>query len=150
MAAVQSEAQLESALIKRLVSLGWNQVEIKDSATLESNLKAQLEAHNETTFTADEFRRILNHLEKGNVFEKAKTLRDRMTLQRDDGTTSYVQFFNAQDWCRNRYQVTSQVTQEGSYKTRYDVTLLVNGLPRRPRADRSHPGRDQPVTIRQP
>lgn len=129
MAAVQSEAQLESALIKRLVSLGWNQIEIKDSATLERNLKAQLEAHNGTTFSSDEFRRILNHLEKGSVFEKAKTLRDRMTLQRDDGTTSYVQFFNAQEWCRNRYQVTSQVTQEGSYKTRYDVTLLVNGLP---------------------
>lgn len=129
MAAVQSEAQLESALIKRLVSLGWHQIEIKDSATLERNLKAQLEAHNGMTFSSDEFRRILNHLEKGNVFEKAKTLRDRMTLQRDDGTTSYVQFFNAQEWCRNRYQVTSQVTQEGSYKTRYDVTLLVNGLP---------------------
>ncbi|GGO61551.1 type I restriction enzyme, R subunit [Roseovarius pacificus] len=129
MTAVQSEAQLESALIKRLVSLGWNQIEIKDSATLERNLKAQLEAHNGTTFSSDEFRRILNHLEKGSVFEKAKTLRDRMTLQRDDGTTSYVQFFNAQEWCRNRYQVTSQVTQEGSYKTRYDVTLLVNGLP---------------------
>lgn len=129
MAAVQSEAQLESALIKRLVSLGWNQIEIKDSTTLERNLKAQLEVHNGTTFSSDEFRRILNHLEKGSVFEKAKTLRDRMTLQRDDGTTSYVQFFNAQEWCRNRYQVTSQVTQEGSYKSRYDVTLLVNGLP---------------------
>ncbi|MFG6545371.1 type I restriction endonuclease subunit R [Sulfitobacter sp. 1A13730] len=129
MAAVQSEAQLETALIKRLVSLGWDQIEIKDSSTLERNLKAQLEAHNGTAFSSDEFRRVLNHLEKGSVFEKAKTLRDRMTLQRDDGTTSYVQFFNASEWCRNRYQVTSQVTQEGSYKTRYDVTLLVNGLP---------------------
>jgi len=129
MAAVQSEAQLDSALIKRLVSLGWNRIEIKGSATLERNLKTQLEAHNGTTFSNDEFRRILNHLEKGNVFEKAKTLRDRMSLHRDDGSTSYVQFFNAQDWGRNRYQVTSQVTQEGSYKTRYDVTLLVNGLP---------------------
>jgi len=129
MAAAQSEAQLESALIKRLISLGWNRIEIKDGATLVRNLKAQLEAHNGTTFSNDEFRRILNHLEKGGVFEKAKTLRDRMTLDRDDGTTRYVQFFNARDWCRNRYQVTSQVTQEGSYKTRYDVTLLVNGLP---------------------
>tara|TARA_R110002072_G_scaffold185884_1_gene342809 strand:- start:28 stop:1593 length:1566 start_codon:yes stop_codon:yes gene_type:complete len=52
-----------------------------------------------------------------------------MALQRDDGTTSYIRFFNDQEWCRNRYQITSQVTQVGSYKTRYDVTLLVNGLP---------------------
>ncbi len=52
-----------------------------------------------------------------------------MALPRDDGTTVYVQFLNSEEWCRNRYQVTSQVTQVGSYKNRYDVTLLINGLP---------------------
>lgn len=129
MAATQSEAQLEAALVRRLTELGWARIEIADSAALNANLKAQLEAHNGLTFSDDEFRRILNHLEKGSVFEKAKTLRDRMTLQRDDGTTVYVRFFNKNEWCRNRYQITTQVSQEGSYKTRYDVTLLVNGLP---------------------
>lgn len=126
---IQSEAQLETALIQRLNDLGWASVAIPDNAALEANLRAQLEAHNGLQFSEGEFRTILNHLGKGSTFEKAKTLRDRMALQRDDGTTAYVQFFNGREWCRNRYQVTHQITQEGHYKTRYDVTLLVNGLP---------------------
>ncbi|MCA0850245.1 type I restriction endonuclease subunit R [Salipiger thiooxidans] len=109
--------------------MGWASVAIPDNAALEANLRAQLEAHNGLQFSDGEFRTILNHLGKGSTFEKAKTLRDRMALQRDDGTTAYVQFFNGREWCRNRYQVTHQITQEGHYKTRYDVTLLVNGLP---------------------
>ena len=125
----QSEAQLENALIQRLSDLGWTSVAIPDNAALEANLRSQLEAHNGLQFSDGEFRTILNHLGKGSTFEKAKTLRDRMALQRDDGTTAYVQFFNGREWCRNRYQVTHQITQEGHYKTRYDVTLLVNGLP---------------------
>ena len=125
----QSEAQLENALIQRLNDLGWASVAIPDNAALESNLRAQLEAHNGLQFSNGEFRTIVNHLGKGSTFEKAKTLRDRMALQRDDGTIAYVQFFNGREWCRNRYQVTHQITQEGHYKTRYDVTLLVNGLP---------------------
>ncbi len=126
---VQSEAQLEAALVKRLEGLGWQAVSIPDSAALASNLQTQLEVHNGLKFSPGEFRTILNHLEKGNVFDKAKTLRDRFALQRDDGTTAWVEFFNKTEWCRNRYQVTTQVTQEGAYKNRYDVTLLVNGLP---------------------
>lgn len=126
---VQSEAQLEAALIKRLSDLGWASVAIPDNGALEANLRAQLEAHNGLLFSDGEFRTVLNYLGRGSTFEKARTLRDRMTLQRDDGTNAYVQFFNSRDWCRNRYQVTSQVTQVGSYQTRYDVTLLVNGLP---------------------
>ena len=127
--AIQSEAQLEEELLGRLEGLGWARVAIPDVAALHANLKAQLEAHNGLSFSGEEFKRILNHLEKGNVFEKAKILRDRMVLQRDDGTTAYIEFFNRAEWCKNRYQVTHQVTVEGSYKTRYDVTLLVNGLP---------------------
>lgn len=125
----QSEAQLETALIRRLNDLGWASVAIPDNAALEANLRAQLEAHNGLQFSDGEFHTILNHLGKGSTFEKAKILRDRMTLQRDDGNTAYVQFFNGREWCRNRYQVTHQIAQEGKYKTRYDVTLLVNGLP---------------------
>ena len=126
---VQSEAQLEAALVKRLEGLGWEPVIIPHSAALAANLQIQLEAHNRLKFSDGEFRTILNHLEKGNVFDKAKTLRDRFALQRDDGTTAYVAFFNKAEWCRNRYQITTQVTQEGAYRNRYDVTLLVNGLP---------------------
>ncbi|MDP5078517.1 MAG: type I restriction endonuclease subunit R, partial [Nonlabens sp.] len=72
---------------------------------------------------------ILNHLEKGNVFEKAKTLRDRFHITRENGDSFYVRFFDKEDWNTNLFQVTNQITQEGTYKNRYDVTLLINGLP---------------------
>jgi len=125
----QSEATLEKKLVNQLVGLGYAQVQIHDSEALLSNLQSQLEAFNKTTFTAKEFDAILNHLAKGNVFEKAKTLRDRFHLAKEDGTSFYVRFFDNEVWSNNRYQVTNQVKQEGSYLNRYDVTLLVNGLP---------------------
>ncbi|AUC76141.1 type I restriction endonuclease subunit R [Olleya sp. Bg11-27] len=125
----QSEAQLENNLIKQLVSLGYQNVTIQDGDALVSNLKAQLEAFNKTSFSTKEFDTILNHLAKGNVFEKAKTLRDRFNITRENGDSFYVRFFNKEDWTSNLFQVTNQITQEGTYKNRYDVTLLVNGLP---------------------
>ena len=125
----QSEAQLENNLIQQLVGLGYAFVTIADGSSLVANLQRQLEVFNDTTFTAKEFDAILNHLAKGNVFEKAKMLRDRFQLTKEDGTSFYVRFFNTEDWNKNLYQVTNQISQEGSYKNRYDVTLLVNGLP---------------------
>jgi type I restriction enzyme R subunit len=125
----QSEAQLENNLIKQLCGLAYSLVQIQDSNALVSNLKSQLELFNQTTFTSKEFDAILNHLSKGNVFEKAKTLRDRFQLTKEDGTSFYVRFFNIEDNSTNLFQVTNQISQEGSYKNRYDVTLLVNGLP---------------------
>ncbi|EAS19779.1 type I site-specific restriction-modification enzyme, HsdR [Flavobacteria bacterium BBFL7] len=125
----QSEAQLENELIAQLVGLGYEKVTITTSDALIHNLKKQLEAFNNTVFSDREFETILNHLEKGNVFEKAKTLRDRFQLTRENGDSLYVRFFNKENWNSNLFQVTHQITQEGTYKNRYDVTLLVNGLP---------------------
>jgi type I restriction enzyme, R subunit len=125
----QSEAVLENNLIKQLIGLHYSVVKIQYGDALVSNLKSQLEIFNQTTFTVKEFDAILNHLAKGNVFEKAKTLRDRYQLDKDDGTSFYVRFFNAEDNSKNLYQVTNQISLEGSYKNRFDVTLLVNGLP---------------------
>jgi type I restriction enzyme R subunit len=125
----QSEAVLENNLIQQLLGLGYESVGIHNGDALLSNLKAQLESFNKTTFTAKEFGVILNHLAKGNVFEKAKTLRDRFQLTKENGESFYVRFFNNENWSLNTYQVTNQVQQEGSFLNRYDVTLLVNGLP---------------------
>ncbi|MFN9329777.1 MAG: type I restriction endonuclease subunit R [Cyclobacteriaceae bacterium] len=126
---MQSEAILEQALMSQLHGLGYSFVPVHDGDTLLANLKSQLERFNKTSFTAKEFDAVLNHLAKGNVFEKAKTLRDRFNLTKEDGTTFYVRFFNNEDWSKNLYQVTNQVQQQGSFLNRYDVTLLVNGLP---------------------
>ena len=124
-----SEASLENNLVQQLAAQGYASIKVPDGAALVANLKAQLEAFNGTTFTAKEFDAILNHLAKGNVFEKAKTLRDRYKLSKEDGESFYVRFFDHEDLGRNLFQVTQQVEQQGSFRNRYDVTLLVNGLP---------------------
>ena len=125
----QSELQLENKLIKQLVRLGYTNATIPDSDALLSNLKTQLEKFNNCTFSKKEFDTVLNHLEKGNVFEKAKTLRGRFQFLNDSGEPSYIRFFDSENYKDNLFQVTNQITQEGTYKNRYDVTLLVNGLP---------------------
>lgn len=131
---VQSEADLETALVTRLCGLGYEAVTIGDSAQLLANLRVQLSKHNDKALggvglSATEFERVLNHLDKGNEFDRAKTLRDRFDLIRDDGKVVYIEFLNKDEWCQNQYQVTHQITQAGTYQNRYDVTLLINGLP---------------------
>jgi len=126
---IQPEQILEDNLVKQLTNLGYNYVEIKDEAALLANLKEQLEIHNKIKFTKNEFDKILNHLNKGNVFERGKILRDKMQLTKDNGESIYIEFIQCEQWCQNVYQVTRQVTVEGSYKNRYDVTILINGLP---------------------
>jgi len=125
----QPEQVLENQLIEQLSNIGYAKVSIPDEDTLLDNLKVQVEKHNNITFTAKEFERVLNILSKGSVFEKAKTLREKQHIVRDNGDNLYFEFLNTEHWCQNQYQVTNQVTIEGSYKNRYDVTLLVNGLP---------------------
>jgi type I restriction enzyme R subunit len=125
----QPEQVLENQLIEQLSNIGYTKVSIPDEATLLANLKTQLEKHNNIVFTTKEFERVLNILSKGSVFEKAKTLREKQHIVRDNGDNLYFEFLNTEHWCQNQYQVTNQVTIEGSYKNRYDVTLLVNGLP---------------------
>lgn len=125
----QSESQLEKSLIEQLGRLGFSPVILEDTNALISNLKTRLERFNQLTFSDTEFSRILNHLNKGDRFQKAKTLRDYFLLHRDDDTTKHIRFFNMDQWCKNEYQVTHQITQTGRYENRYDVTLLINGLP---------------------
>lgn len=125
----QTEQHLENALIAQLETLGWEKVAITNEDELVDNLKRQLEKHNKTLFSDYEFKQILNKLARGNIFEKAKILRDKVDYTKDDGTTGYIELINQVHWCKNEYQVTHQITMEGKYTNRYDVTLLVNGLP---------------------
>ena len=127
----QPEQVLEDELVSQLVSLGYAKVAVTNEASMLANLKAQLGAFNGVELTDGEFTKVLHHLNKSaGVFNKAKTLRDRMKLDREDGTTTYLEFFDSSDPLRNRWQVTQQVAMdEGKYKNRYDVTILCNGLP---------------------
>lgn len=125
----QSEQILEGQLVMQLQKLGYHKVVISNEKSLLENLKTQLEKHNKIAFSAAEFDKVLNILNKGSVFEKSKTLRQKQHIVRDNGDNLYFEFLNSEHWCQNQYQVTNQVTQEGKYKNRYDVTLLINGLP---------------------
>lgn len=125
----QPEQVLEENLVKQLTQLGYTQVPITNENYLLKNLKTQLEKHNDTTLSDKEFAQVLNKLNKGNVFERAKILRDKILYTKDNDEAGYLELMNLEHWCQNLFQVTSQVHMEGSYKNRYDVTLLINGLP---------------------
>lgn len=125
----QPEQILENQLVSQLQNLGYALVQLKDETALIANLKQQLEKHNNISFSDAEFKKVMNILTKGSVFEKSKTLREKQHIIRDNGDNLYFEFLNTEFWCQNQYQVTQQVTIEGKYKNRYDVTLLVNGLP---------------------
>lgn len=125
----QSEQLLENNLIEQLKLLGYHYIVIKDENELLVNLKSQLELHNNIQLSEKEFSSVLNILNKGSVFEKAKVLREKQHIFRDNGDSLYFEFISIDNWCQNQFQVTNQVTIEGKYKNRYDVTLLINGLP---------------------
>lgn len=126
---IQSESALERGLIETLEQMNYQRVVISDVQALEANFCQQLAKHNNTEFSEAEFKRILIHLEGGSTFEKAKKLRDRYELLRDDGTIKYIEFLNKKDWCKNEFQVANQITDFGKAHSRYDVTILINGLP---------------------
>ena len=134
---LQSEAALENGLIATLQKMNYEYVHIVDEKALSANFKKQLEKHNKkrleelgrTEFTESEFERILIHLEGGTRFEKAKKLRDPHAFELESGERIWVEFFNRTHWCQNEFQVSNQITVEGGKKCRYDVTLLINGLP---------------------
>lgn len=127
--AKEQEAALENELLLQLQQLGYESVAVHDEKTLLHNLKRQLEKHNNTPFSPKEFDRVLNILNKGTIFEKAQMLRQKQHILRDNGENLYFDFINTERWFQNQFQVANQIKMEGTYKNRYDVTLLINGLP---------------------
>ena len=133
----QSEVALEAGLIATLRQIDYEYVRIVEEDNLYANFKRQLEIHNKrqlaevgrTSFTDEEFEKILIYLEGGTRFEKAKKLRDLFPLELESGERLWVEFLNRTHWCQNEFQVSNQITVEGRKKCRYDVTILINGLP---------------------
>ena len=130
----QSEHELEIQLIKQLEAQGYTKVSIGDEDALKANFRKMLFEHNKeklnnTPFTDKEFNRILIHLEGKSIYNSSKLFRDKFVLEREDGTEVYLEFFNSKNWTKNKFQVTNQVTMINKYTNRYDVTILINGLP---------------------
>lgn len=138
-----SEYAVENMFIDRLESLGYQFVKMNSYDDVLANFRTQLAKFNEkklaekghaTSFSDAEFNRIMIHVDNHSVYESAKILRDKFVLELDNGESVYIEFFSA-DTERNLYQVTHQVTMDKAhkddvvYKNRYDVTVLINGLP---------------------
>ncbi|MGB9190200.1 type I restriction endonuclease subunit R [Acinetobacter sp.] len=130
---VQSEYQLENELIGQLQQLGYASVTLKDEVQLLSNLKTQIErANGLAPLSETEWKQVISFLNTVTVFERAKNLRDLFPVKFDDGTSKHI-FFLSDDPSKNIYQVTNQITIDhrdyNGRTSRFDVTLLVNGLP---------------------
>lgn len=130
----QSEFTLEMEMMKQLSSNGYEVVTIKNNAQLLENFRTILnERHadklNGEPLTDKEFQRLLTMINGKGIFESARILRDKLPLKRDDESEVYLSFLDTVNWCQNKFQVTNQISVEDTYKARYDVTILINGLP---------------------
>lgn len=134
MSSYESESKLEEKLINQLSKQGYEIVKIDDVQGLENNFREQINKHNKIELNGKdlsdkEFEKLMIKISGKGVFQSAKQLRQKHDIQRDDGTTAYIELFNTKDWCKNIFQVTHQTTVEGMYVNRYDITILINGLP---------------------
>lgn len=133
--AYQSEAALEKEFIRLLQGQGYEYIQVRSEAELIQNLRHQLEALNRMTFTEEEWKRFFkNNLAGANegIVEKTRKIQSDhvQPLQRDDGTSKNVYLLDKKNIHNNRLQVLNQYEEEqGKRNTRYDVTILVNGLP---------------------
>lgn len=134
MANYESETKLEDRMIDQLRRQGYNYIEINDVKELEQNFRNQVNLHNKVELkgkdlSEKEFEKLMIKISGKSIFQSAKELRQKHDIIRDDGTIAYIELFNTKEWCKNLFQVTHQTTVEGKYVNRYDVTILINGLP---------------------
>lgn len=138
-----SEYQVEDRFIQRLQSIGYEFVELKNYDDVLKNFRTQLckfnsekliEKKGVAELSDKEFERLLIYVDNKSVYESAKIMRDKYILQLDNGETIYLDFFTG-DSSRNIFQVSHQITMDPdhkndvAYKNRYDVTVIINGLP---------------------
>lgn len=131
MAMTTSETRLEQALIDRLVGLKYEyRPDIRDQSSLRSNFRQKFEALNRVHLTDGEFDRLLSAIVSPDVYNASRALRNRESFVRDDGTPLYYSLVNIKDWCKNTFEVVNQLrTGTDSSHHRYDVLLLINGIP---------------------
>lgn len=133
--AYQSEAALENEFIKMLTEQGYEYLTIHDSTALVNNLRKQLELLNDYKFTDSEWTRFFNtNIANNNdgIVEKTKKIQSDhiQVLKRDNGTSKNISLIDKKNIHNNRLQVINQYVEDGgNYENRYDVTILVNGLP---------------------
>lgn len=130
----QSENELEVEFIRILQSNGYEYLTIRSNDDLLVNLRNQMSRLNNVTFSEAEWGQILNnYLANKNDTIEEKTTRVQedyiYSLKRDDGSTKNIRILDKDNIHNNSLQVINQYETEGARKNRYDVTVLVNGLP---------------------
>lgn len=125
------ENQIEENLIKQLTELKYIfRSDIVDRKSLELNFKNKFETLNRVRLTENEYLRLREQIINPDVFTASKLLRERQYFQREDGTPLHYTLVNIKDWCKNDFEVISQLrinTENSNH--RYDIILLINGLP---------------------
>ncbi len=125
------EQQIEQNLIKILEDLKYTyRPDIRDKAALEQNFREKFEALNRVSLTDSEFARLRDEIVTADVFTAAETIREQGYFQREDGTPLHYSLVNIKDWCKNDFEIINQlcINTDNSYH-RYDVILLINGVP---------------------
>ncbi len=126
-----TEQQVEQSLIDKLLELKYSyRPDITDRASLERNFRENFQALNRVNLTEGEFQRLLDGIISPDVFTAARTLRERNSFTRDDGTPLNYTLVNIKDWCKNTFEVINQlrINSDNSHH-RYDVIILINGVP---------------------
>lgn len=125
------EKQIEENFINKLRELKYTyRPDICDRYTLECNFREKFERLNRVHLSDSEFIRLLEDITDSDVYVSSKRLRERNTFFREDGTPLQYTLVNIRDWCKNDYEVVHQlrINTRNSFQ-RYDVMLLINGLP---------------------
>ncbi|QPJ64734.1 MAG: type I restriction endonuclease subunit R [Candidatus Nitrohelix vancouverensis] len=125
------EQQIEEVLIAKLKELKYSYREdIRDRVGLEQNFREKFEALNRVHLTDSEFARLRDEIVNADVFTASKTLRERNSFEREDGSPLNYTLVDIKDWCKNEFEVINQLrlNTENSHH-RYDVILLINGVP---------------------
>lgn len=128
---MSKESQIEQSFITKLTDLKYTyRPDIKDRNTLEKNFKQKFELLNRVNLSTAEFARLRDEIINPDVFVASKFLRERQYFQREDGTPLQYSLVNIKDWCKNNFEIVNQlrINTENSHH-RYDVILLINGLP---------------------
>jgi len=128
---MSKENHIEEILIEQLIGLKYiYRPDIVDRKTLEQNFKTKFETLNRVRLSDNEFLRIREEIIQPDVFKASKLLRERQYFQREDGTPLHYTLVNNKDWCKNDFEVISQLrTNTENSNQRFDVVLLINGLP---------------------
>jgi type I restriction enzyme R subunit len=128
---VTTENQIEQDLIAKLGELKYVcRPDIRDRSSLEANFRKKFQELNRVSLSDSEFERLNDDLVTADVFAASRRLREINSFERDDGTPLFYTLVNIKDWCKNSFEVVSQlrINTDNSHH-RYDVVLLINGVP---------------------